>query len=203
MNYDARYLAGIRLFNEADFFEAHEVWEDLWTDCPLVDRRFYQGLIQAAVGLLHFVNGNVRGAVKLYQSSRAYLETYGSPHTRALTRASRDFFLHPPEGFTEHPILTPRGVLYIAQAGQEDLLDAAYEASAFLFPAPEGIDITHWPAVVGVDESYYFKPDAGVLLGSPANADPVAPHDVVPEELDIATGTNRLSACPFLGTSEP
>jgi uncharacterized protein len=80
MNYDARYLAGIRLFNEGDFFEAHEVWEVLWMDCPSVDRRFYQGLIQAAVGLLHFTNGNVRGAVKLYRSSRAYLENYGSPH---------------------------------------------------------------------------------------------------------------------------
>ena len=43
-------------------------------------------------------------------------------------------------------------------------------------------------AVVGIDESFYFKPDAARLLGSPANADPAPPHDVMPEELDIALG---------------
>src|SRR5262245_54282863 len=55
-DYDARYLAGIQLFNHRDFFEAHEVWEDLWQECAGPERRFYQGLIQAAVGLLHFSN---------------------------------------------------------------------------------------------------------------------------------------------------
>ena len=60
--------------------------------------------------------------------------------------------------------------------------------SAFTFAAPQGVDIRAWPTVCDVDESWYFKPDAGQLLGSPANADPVAAHDVMPEELDIATG---------------
>ena len=45
---------------------------------------------------------------------------------------------------------------------------------------------------VGVDEDWYFKPDAGLLLGSPANADPVEPHDVQPEELDIALAIDRI-----------
>jgi D-arginine dehydrogenase len=49
-----------------------------------------------------------------------------------------------------------------------------------------------WPAVVGIDEDFYFTPQGGVLLGSPANADPVPPHDVVAEELDIATGIARI-----------
>src|SRR5204863_1445523 len=42
--------------------------------------------------------------------------------------------------------------------------------SAFTFNGPDGVDVSRWPAVVGVDESWYFKPDAGRLLGSPANA---------------------------------
>jgi predicted metal-dependent hydrolase len=78
-SYEPRYLAGIVLFNRHDFFEAHEVWESLWQDCCGPERRFYQGLIQAAVGLLHFGNGNLRGAVKLYRSGRDYMERYGSP----------------------------------------------------------------------------------------------------------------------------
>lgn len=255
------------------------------------------------------------------RSAAMFMETYGTEHTRALTRASRDFFLNPPEGFSEHPILAPRGVLYIAQAGQESLLENAYEAyhaqgldvqrlspgeaiamvpclapdtllgaihdtvasdmdvhglhqgflrgmrdrgaqlrgdarlesathengiwtlhtssvgeirarvvvnaagawadtvaqmcgatvlgiqpmrrSAFLFPAPEDVDSTHWPTVLGVDESFYFKPDAGVLLGSPANADPVDPHDVVPEELDVATGIYRIEEATTLRIRRP
>ncbi len=72
-DYDPRYLAGILLFNRGDFFEAHEVWEDVWTEATGDAHRFYQGLIQAAVGLLHFGNGNLRGAIKLYHSSRDYM----------------------------------------------------------------------------------------------------------------------------------
>jgi predicted metal-dependent hydrolase len=78
--YDPRYLAGIVLFNRGDFFEAHEVWESLWMETFTAEKKFYQALIQAAVGLCHFCNGNVRGAVKLYRSSRDYMQRYGSPH---------------------------------------------------------------------------------------------------------------------------
>jgi uncharacterized protein len=78
--YDPRYLAGILFFNERDFFEAHEVWETLWMESVAPDRRFYQGLIQAAVGLFHFDNGNLRGAVKLYRTSHAYMEGLPSPY---------------------------------------------------------------------------------------------------------------------------
>src|SRR5689334_13783871 len=79
-DYDPRYLAGIVLFNDHDFFEAHEVWEDYWTELAGPDRRFVQGLIQAAVGLVHFGNGNLRGAVKLYHSSRDYMTPLETPH---------------------------------------------------------------------------------------------------------------------------
>jgi D-arginine dehydrogenase len=75
--------------------------------------------------------------------------------------------------------------------------------SAFTFKAPQGVDTSHWPAVGGIDESYYFKPDAGQLLGSPANADPTHPHDVVPEELDIATGIYQIEAVSTLEIRRP
>ena len=77
--YDPRYLAGIVLFNRGDFFEAHEVWESLWMETFGPEKQFFQGLIQAAVGLCHFCNGNVRGAVKLYHSSGDYMRRYGTP----------------------------------------------------------------------------------------------------------------------------
>ncbi|MBS0506083.1 MAG: FAD-binding oxidoreductase [Proteobacteria bacterium] len=246
------------------------------------------------------------------RSAALYSATYGTPHIRALTRASRAFYDAPPPEFGTSPILTPRGVVYLAGPDQLDLLDAAYaealaldphvrrlareqmlalvpclrpeavaagmsepgaadidvhalhqgylrglrqrggaircnaevtglqrlddgwrvtlaggetitagavvnaagawadvvaalagvpaigleprRRTAFTFPVPAGMDASGWPAVIGIDESYYFKPDAGQLLGSPANADPVAPHDVVPEELDVALGLHRIEA---------
>src|SRR5262245_44134376 len=78
--YDPRYLAGVLLFNRGDYFEAHDVWEELWSDTPGPGRSFYQGLIQAAVGLCHFCNGNPRGAAKLYHTGRAYMEQFPSPY---------------------------------------------------------------------------------------------------------------------------
>jgi len=75
---DPRYQQGSVYFNECDFFEAHEVWEELWTEYQGPSRKFYQGLIQAAVALYHFGNGNIRGARKLHGSVHGYLEPYGA-----------------------------------------------------------------------------------------------------------------------------
>lgn len=75
--YDSRYLKGVDLFNRQDYFEAHEVWEELWQDCASADRRFYQSLIQAAVALYHWSRGNYAGASRLLQSGRRYMQGYG------------------------------------------------------------------------------------------------------------------------------
>ena len=75
--------------------------------------------------------------------------------------------------------------------------------SAFTFRAPEGMDTAGWPAVVAVDEGCYFKPDAGQLLGSPANADDSLAHDVQPEALDIALGIHRIEAMTTLRITRP
>lgn len=259
------------------------------------------------------------------RSAAMFMESYGPPAVRALTRASRAFYEQPPAGFAAVPLMQPRGALYLATHGQEaqmtqvrrelaetcpglEVLDArttlarlpclrpervhgalydpgaqdmdvhalhqgflrgfrqkagpdggelrcgatltcaahdgqrwtlqfadgqALQAhtvvnaagawadvlaslfgaqpiglvprrrSAFTFKAPEGTDASGWPAVVGVDESYYFKPDAGQLLGSPANADPTVPHDVVPEEMDIAMGIHQIESVTTLTIRRP
>jgi D-arginine dehydrogenase len=75
--------------------------------------------------------------------------------------------------------------------------------SAFIFSPPEAMPIASWPVVIGVDESFYFKPEAGMLLGSPANVDPMPPHDVRPEEIDIATGIARIEEATTLTIRRP
>lgn len=75
--------------------------------------------------------------------------------------------------------------------------------SAFLFAPPDGLDLRTLPMVLGADESFYFKPDAGMVLGSPCNADPVPAHDVVAEELDIAIGIDRIQTFTTMTIRRP
>ncbi|MDI1236654.1 MAG: FAD-dependent oxidoreductase [Polaromonas sp.] len=254
------------------------------------------------------------------RSAALFMESYGTAQVRALTMASRAFFANPPEGFSDHPLISPRGAMMVATQGEEALLaaqwevfrsvtpharlldsaqacalvpvlrpdkvlgavlepDAAdmdvdaihqgflrglrraggqvicnaevtalareggrwrvaaggksYEApvvinaagawadvvaalagvapigleprrrSAFIFAPPEGINSAAWPLAASIGESWYFKPDAGMLLGSPANADPVTPQDVQPEELDIAMAIHQIEEMTTLTIRRP
>lgn len=258
------------------------------------------------------------------RSAAMFMASYGPAQARALTRASRAFYLAPPAGFAEQALMAPRGALYVAWAGQEaalaamqaalqasgtaierldaaqtlarvpvlraqDLIGALWEAgamdidvhalhqgflrgarrhgaalwldaeleqairhddsaggwaltladgrqlrcarlvnaagawadevarrcgsapqglqakrrSAFSFEPPSGVDFRAWPVTAAIEESWYFKPDAAQLLGSPANADPVPPHDVQPEELDIAIGIHAIERDTTLRIRRP
>jgi D-arginine dehydrogenase len=66
--------------------------------------------------------------------------------------------------------------------------------TALLVDPPPGVDIRDWPAVIDVDEQFYFKPDAGQLLLSPADETPSVPCDAQPEELDVAVAVDRVEA---------
>jgi uncharacterized protein len=77
---DPRYLHGAALFNDEKFFEAHDVWEDLWREMTGPDKNFVQGLIQAASALHQWRKGNLRGARLLFDSSRELWRPYGDAH---------------------------------------------------------------------------------------------------------------------------
>ena len=249
------------------------------------------------------------------RSAALYTETYGNRVIRALTIASRPFFEQPPKGFSEHPLLAPRGTLVIARADQRERLAAALAESKAILPAVESADsaraaalcpalrpgyvasafyeedardmdvhaihqgylrgfraaggrlvcdaevlglaragggwtietragaftadvvinaagawadvlgrmagaaplglvpkrrtaftielpaesnFRRWPAVIDVDEQFYWKPDAGQLILSPADETPVEPQDVQPEELDIALCVDRVERASTL-----
>jgi D-arginine dehydrogenase len=70
--------------------------------------------------------------------------------------------------------------------------------TAFQVPAPQGMDIRAWPMVNDVAEQFYFKPDAGQLLVSPADATPSLPVDAYPDDLDVAAGVERLERATTL-----
>lgn len=255
------------------------------------------------------------------RSAALFMASYGGPQVRALSLASLPFYSQPPEGFSEYPLISPRGALMVAAPGQEDALEAHWQVllqtspqaqrlstheacvlvsvlnpdkivgaalepdamdmdvhaihqgflkgirrqggavacdaevtslqhdgrlwrvqaadgrhwsarvvinaagawadelgrlagaqtiglqpcrrSAFVFTPPEGVSVEHWPMVYSAGEDWYIKPDAGVLLGSPANADPVPPHDVQPEEMDIALAMHAIGEMTTLSMRRP
>ena len=71
---------GIDLFNEGQFFECHEAWEEIWKRSDGDLKLFYQGLIQAAVAILHAQRGNLEGARSLYEKALAKLDPIPPEH---------------------------------------------------------------------------------------------------------------------------
>jgi len=70
-----------------------------------------------------------------------------------------------------------------------------YRRSVARIPAPGGHDVARWPMLLGAGESWYAKPDAGQLIVSPAEEDPVGePHDAWPEDMTLAEGIARYQA---------
>ena len=72
LHYDA-YHRGIRHFNAREFYDAHEVWEDVWRESHGLEKRFLQGLIQAAVAFHHHSTGNLVGAYSLMERAHKNL----------------------------------------------------------------------------------------------------------------------------------
>ena len=64
--------------------------------------------------------------------------------------------------------------------------------TACLVQPPAGLAVDGWPMVMDIDEQFYFKPDAGKLLVSPADETPSPPCDAQPEDLDVAIAVDRF-----------
>tara|TARA_B000000565_G_C23743947_1_gene362071 strand:+ start:486 stop:854 length:369 start_codon:yes stop_codon:yes gene_type:complete len=70
------FMKGIDSFNRHSFYDAHEFWEDLWSDYRLSDAKFIQALIQLAVGYFHITNNNKNGALGLLNKCKPKFEMY-------------------------------------------------------------------------------------------------------------------------------
>ena len=64
------FQEGLRQYKLMDYYESHEVWEELWSDYYLKDKKFIQGLIQLSVSFVHLGNGNMIGANNLLKKSK-------------------------------------------------------------------------------------------------------------------------------------
>ncbi len=82
LGWDKRFEEGIERFNRQEFFEAHEVWEDLWHEVRDADRSFLQALIQVAAGFYHHQSGNLRGMASQLRKAGDKLSRYPKVHRR-------------------------------------------------------------------------------------------------------------------------
>lgn len=76
-------------------------------------------------------------------------------------------------------------------AGASTLPLQPFRRSAAILPAPEGHDVRNWPLFASAAERWYAKPEAGKLMVSPADEDPVDPHDAWADEMVLAEGLHR------------
>jgi predicted metal-dependent hydrolase len=77
------YREGIRLFNEGEFWHAHEQWEACWLKSSEPEATFYKGIIQAAAALVHWKKANLRGLRRNWEKGRPKLVAL-SPTMKAL-----------------------------------------------------------------------------------------------------------------------
>lgn len=85
-----------------------------------------------------------------------------------------------------------------ARAGLPALGLQPLRRTAFTVDAPPGMSIADWPEMVDVAEDFYFKPEAGRILVSPADETPLEPCDARPEEFDVAVGVDRFETATGL-----
>lgn len=81
-----------------------------------------------------------------------------------------------------------------AMAGIAPLGLSPRRRSMARIPAPGGHDVSRWPMILGAGETWYAKPDAGKLIVSPADEDPVEPHDAWADDMVLAHGLARYEA---------
>lgn len=121
MTFEEQFAHGVDLFNRKEFFECHDVWEELWQEERSERRLFLQGMIQAAVGSYHLTNGNTTGAISQYTKSLDKLRQYPP-----------DYFGINLEGLRSELERCLDGALTMQSQ------DAKYEVAAEYFPIIEG-----------------------------------------------------------------
>ena len=60
------FIKGLVEYNNKNFYDAHEFWEELWSDYKLEQPDIIQGLIQISVGYFHLTNLNKKGSIGLF-----------------------------------------------------------------------------------------------------------------------------------------
>lgn len=117
-------------------------------------------------------------------------------HVTALARVDGTWLLESTAGRFQAPIVVNAAGAWADEiaslAGLAPLRIQACRRTAVLLELAGSEASDDWPLTIDIEEAYYFKPDAGLLLISPADETPIEPCDAQPEELDVATAIDRV-----------
>jgi D-arginine dehydrogenase len=117
--------------------------------------------------------------------------------TQTITRRGDVWRVETPMGAYEAPVLVNAAGAWADQvalmAGVAPAGLTPLRRSAAILPAPDGHDISRWPLFASASEGFYSKPEAGKLMVSPADEDPVEPHDVWADDMVLAEGLDRFA----------
>jgi predicted metal-dependent hydrolase len=69
-------IKGLELFNQGEYWKAHEALEEAWREEKGQIRHLYRGILQVGVAYLHITHGNYEGAMKLYHRSKYWLDPF-------------------------------------------------------------------------------------------------------------------------------
>ena len=154
-----------------------------------------------ASGLLDPVGGDLdvdallQGYARLLKRRGGRLDT--ATEVTGMTFRSGIWSLETPKGTYSAPTVIDAAGAWADRVAELAGLDGIgiepKRRTVMLIDAPPGHDITDWPLVIDVDEEFYFKPDAGQLLISPADETPSPPCDAQPEDIDVAIAVDRFS----------
>jgi D-arginine dehydrogenase len=123
----------------------------------------------------------------------------------ALDRAGRDWRVHTTQGDFAAPLVIDAAGAWADEvgrlAGATPIGLVPMRRTALILDPPRETRVSGWPLVVDADESFYFKPEGGRLLASPADETPSPPCDARPEDLDVAVAIDRITAACELEVS--
>jgi len=108
------------------------------------------------------------------RSAALFAEAYGNAQIRGLTSGGRSFMIDPPDGFSETPIMTPRGALFVGREDQMASLDAAYQSGSELVDSMQRLNADEVHELVPVFRDGYVA--GGVLETEAMDIDVNALH---------------------------
>jgi D-arginine dehydrogenase len=142
------------------------------------------------------VDGLLQAYLRAVRSHGGIVAT--STPVTAIERAGEGWRVRTPAGDIATPVVVDAagawGDAVATLAGVDPLGLRPLRRTAFLFRPPDGHDTGRWPLVCDVADRFYVKPDAGMLLGSPADTTPSEPCDARPEEIDVALAIDHIEA---------
>ncbi len=168
--------------------------EEVQRHCPFLKNGYANaGVIDASSSDMD-VHAIHQGYVKLYKN-RGGEEVMNSA-VKSLTRKDSIWTIDTASGQYQASVVINAAGAWADEvgtlAGAETIGLVPKRRTALTIELPETTDFSHMPLVADINEAFYIKPDAGRLLISPANEDPMPPCDVQPDEMDIAVCIDHI-----------